>query len=528
MTEQERQSSQPEIKKKPCFASRIVWLVWIGFLLVLLTGGILLQVPLKVLSFVLIFLLAATVLPRVYRKWFWMAVGCVAAAVAFWVLLPEETEGWRPYTFDEEIAAMETKYALPDEENAASIYNEILHKYDSASSREDLQFDELAKLPILEPWLSNEHPAIAELLNKNQLVINMLLSASRMEQCRFPINSDATNINDVNYRLAMARKWADLLITAANNDMAEGRKNQTLEKYIAALRIGKHLNQQPALIDFLVGAGIEDFAMSQLKRFVMMSDATEKDLNVIEQALSEIKHDWNYDFHRFLEHDRLLTKNFWGKFYSVNPQGKTRLNPGSIKWETRATHLQGDNGKDDSAKTYWRQKLMKSSTILRWFYMPATPQETGAMIDAEFERYYPTVRSDSHRTEDAEGFSIASIKFNCRYMIDMQIYALEPVYSDIYNAYLQTVAQQRGSRLIVALRRYKNKNGNWPASLDDIKDSIPNQILVDPLNDGPFIYELAKENFVLYSKGRNGIDDWGIEDLRRGADDLLIWSGEKL
>jgi hypothetical protein len=154
--------------------------------------------------------------------------------------------------------------------------------------------------------------------------------------------------------------------------------------------------------------------------------------------------------------------------------------------------------------------------------------EAGAMIDAEFEKYFPAVSSDSNRTKDTGGFSVASIKFNCRYMIDMQLYALEPVYSGIYNTYLRTIAKQRGGRLIIALRRYKNKNGNWPISIDDIKNSIPNEILVDPLNGGPFIYELAKENFVLYSKGRNGIDDWGIEDEKTGADDQLIWSGEKL
>ncbi|MBN1391712.1 MAG: hypothetical protein JW947_02795 [Sedimentisphaerales bacterium] len=528
MTEQDKQNNPPASKKKPCLACRILWLVWIGFLLVLLTAGLFLQAPLKVISLVIIFLLAATILPRVYRKWFWTAVGCAVAAVVIWIFLPEEIEGWRPYTFDKDIAALEAKYAIPDEQNAASIYNELLHNYDYDSLRSDIPEGELAKLPVRKPWLSSEHPAIAEWLNKNQLIINMLLNASKIEQCRFPISSDAANVSDTMYRLIMARKWADLLISAANNDMAEGRTNLALEKYIAALRIAKHLHQQPALINFLVGAGIESFAMSQLERFAVLGDSTENDLNIIEQALTEIKHDWSDDFPRFLEHDKLLTKNFWGKLYAVSQEGKTRLNPGAIKWETRETHLPGDYRKDMQARNYWHQKWMKSSTILRWLYMPATPQEAGAMIDAAFEKYYPAIRSDSYPAADESDFSFASIKFNCRYMIDMQLYILEPVYSSIHNTHLRTIAQQRGCGLILALRRYKNKNGNWPDSLNGAKLFGLEEIFVDPVNGGSFVYILTNDNFILYSKGRNGIDDGGIENERTGADDQIIWSGERL
>jgi hypothetical protein len=525
MTEQEQQNSQPEIKKKFYFASRIVWLAWIGVLSLLLAAGLFLQAPWKVTMLVFIFLLAATILPRVYRKWFWSGVGCVAAAVTIWVLLPEDNKGWRPYTFDKEFAALQAKYAIPDEENAAIIYNELLQNYDSNSLCGDLPDSELAKLPMWEPWLSDEHPEIAEWLKKHRTIINMLLNASKIEQCRFPINSDVMNISDMMHRLKTTKKWAHILISAANNDVAEGRTNQALEKYIAALRIGKHRHQQPSMIDFLFGANIEGFSTSQLERFVVMGDTTEEHLSVIEKALAEIKHDWSYDWPKILDYEKLLAKNFWGMFYAVNPEGEIRLNPGALKWETR-TYLPEDK-KTDLAKTYWHKRIMKASTILRWFYMPSTPQKTGAIIDAAYERYYPMAEPDSNKQNRPRKFSITSIRFNCRYMIEMQLYILEPFYYSIHHTYLRTLAQQRGSRLIVALRGYKNKNGNWPQSLDDIETSAPEEIFVDPVNGGSFIYKLTDENFTLYSKGKNGIDDGGLqEDEKTGADDQLIWSGE--
>jgi hypothetical protein len=525
MAEQEQQNSQSKLKKKFCFASRTVWLAWISVLSLSLAAGLFLQAPWKVIGLVLILLLAATILPRVYRKWFWAGVGCAAVAIAIWVFLPEETEGWRPYTFDKELAALQAKYAISDEEeNAAVIYNELLQNYDLNSLCGDLPDSELAKLPMQEPWLSNEHPEIAEWLKKHRTIINMLLNASEIEQCRFPINFDAIGISDIMYRLGMMKRWAHLLVSAANNDMAEGRINQGLEKYIAALRIGKHQHQQPSLIDFLMGASIEAFSTNQLNRFVVAGDATGERLNLTEQAMAEIKHDWSSDWPRILDYEKLLAKNFWGMFYAVNPEGETRLNPGALKWETRM--FQPEGKEDDLAKTYWHKRLMKASVILRWFYMPSTPQKAGKIIDAAYAEYYPTAEPDYNKGKGPREFSITSTKFNYHYMVGMQLYILEPFYRSTYHTYLRTLALQRGSRLIVALRRYKNKSGNWPQSLDDIKPLALEEIFVDPINGGSFIYKLTDENFTLYSKGENGIDDSGLQDEETGADDQLIWSGE--
>jgi hypothetical protein len=82
------------------------------------------------MALLVVFLLAHTVLPRPGLKWFWAGVGVVVIALIIWVFMPEDDTGWRPYTFDEELAALEAKRAIPDEENAARIYNELLGSYE--------------------------------------------------------------------------------------------------------------------------------------------------------------------------------------------------------------------------------------------------------------------------------------------------------------------------------------------------------------------------------------------------------------
>ncbi|MHC4286337.1 MAG: hypothetical protein ACYSWZ_25725, partial [Planctomycetota bacterium] len=99
--------------------------------------------------------------------------------------------------------------------------------------------------------------------------------------------------------------------------------------------------------------------------------------------------------------------------------------------------------------------------------------------------------------------------------------------------YLWHLANRRGSHILIALRRYRNKNGRWPETLEAIKSLIPAEILIDPINGGSFVYKLTEENFTLYSKGKNNIDEGGIYKItvdpneskwpKTEKDDRLIW-----
>src|SRR4030042_1690062 len=168
MTEQERLKSQPEVEKMLRRASRIIRSAWIAFLSTLLAVSLFFQAPWKVITLVFVFLFAATVLPRAYRKWFWAAVGCAAVAVAIWVFLPEETEGWRPYTFDSELAALRAKYAIPDEGNAATIYNQLLEDYNEAAFRPDFTYSNLTHFIRKEQWSGRYYPEITQWLGQQE------------------------------------------------------------------------------------------------------------------------------------------------------------------------------------------------------------------------------------------------------------------------------------------------------------------------------------------------------------------------
>jgi hypothetical protein len=96
-------------------------------------------------------------------------------------------------------------------------------------------------------------------------------------------------------------------------------------------------------------------------------------------------------------------------------------------------------------------------------------------------------------------------------------------FDDAGRLYRQNTATARGIRILVALRRVRNTTGRWPAGLDEIGASLPEEILTDPLNQSSFVYKPAADMFRLYSRGPNNMDEGGKWDPDAGSDDWPIW-----
>ena len=90
----------------------------------------------------------------------------------------------------------------------------------------------------------------------------------------------------------------------------------------------------------------------------------------------------------------------------------------------------------------------------------------------------------------------------------------------IRRQYYDLLARARAIHILIALRRYKNKQGRWPDSLDQITSRVPEEMFLDPFGN-TLTYKLTEDGFTLYSKGPNKIDENG--ERRKGSDDCPIW-----
>jgi hypothetical protein len=530
-------------KKKPGIIKRIFRWIWLGWLVALIFGALVLDAPWKVIALLLIILAAHTILPKGAVKWFWLSVAGAVVILTIWVFLPDKDGGWRPYkyNFDEELAAIEAKYVIPDELNAATIYNKLLQDYDWEDFYSSLSPEDQEKLPTREPWLSKDHPKIAEWLNFHQNTMQTLLKVSKIEKCHFPITDPANFENQINRNPAM-RRWAFLLVSAVNNDIAEDRVDEALQKNLTLLQMGNHLFQQRTKADLLVGMAIRALALPEFRRFIITGAPEETHLRTVEEALENVKCDWGSDLIRILESDKLSTKRWFARYYDINPKGKIRLSRDPLA-EIRANcrkALRNEKIDDEQLQdsyeriaypSYFEKKLVKAYTALRWFYIPSNPQKAASIIDAAYERYYAMANPDFDWQKEAREFPMTSlfsmsVRFNYLRLIERLAGMSEKIYYRLHDQYLRVTSNIRGVRIMIALRQYKNKHSHWPETLDEVKPPAPAEIFVDPINKGSFVYKLTEENFTLYSKGKNNIDEDGRLDVpyrETGADDWLIW-----
>jgi len=341
---------------------------------------------------------------------------------------------WRLFFYesvDEKLVAIESTRTIPDSENAAIIYNELLKDSETAtllSERPDFLDEQTWDLTLKEPWLSTDYSELFNWITKNKNIINKLIEVSKFEKCHFPISIPESGIVSIlTEQSKCIRELGRFLLCSANNDTAENRIDEALKKYICVINMGRHCRQQPSGLDFAIGIGLEAIGSQRIRFLIMMEEINEKHLHAIEAALNQSDKDWDKNWKNMFRVETLYAKK--------RPKVHGLRNRIKVWWQLR-----------------------------------------------NYEK---------------------------------------PIIDNLSRSYLLLLTDRRGSRILVGLRLYKNKNGKWPDNLDNIKQIVSEEVLIDPHNNNSFVYKLSGDSFILYSKGLNNIDENG--QRRDGADDWQIW-----
>jgi hypothetical protein len=484
-------AEEKQDKKKPTSIREILRWILCGLLGLLLIAALIVQAPGKIVTLLVVFVLGCAALPKGVRRWFWLCTAAAAIGLAAWIFVPDSGDDWEPHTFAEEIGALQAGCAIPDEENAATVYNRLLEDYDPAEMKLTFLDPGQKSITLSQPWLSDAYPNVALWLQERQELIAELLRASEMQECRLPLNFDLviTNRMELN-RYPSLQSWAAMLLRAGNNDMAEGRIGQAVTKYIGALRIAGHLYQQQQMVDFLIGFGIESITLRPLNRFVVQGQANEEQLQRISQSLENLKNTWSSDFRKCLDYDKLFAKNaFCTLAYQRNLQGKVRLsrNPiAAIRYGFRRM----------TPQTYWQKTSTKASAMLAWWFLPATPGRAARMIDTHYEKYYQMAEPDFD-WQQVHIDPVPRFRPNSRFVIRMLTDNTTRLYRPFHETYLRRLALRRGSRLLVAIRQYQIEHNAWPDDLGAIRAVVPAEALIDPVTANEFEYENHGEYFSL-------------------------------
>ncbi len=514
----------PDAKKIIATFWQSIKMLALAILLLLIIAAFYFQAPWKITALLIVILLANVLLPKGKKRWFWATAGIVIIALIVWVFLPDDNTGWKPYTFDKELAALEAKYKIPDEQNAALIYQPLLERYKEAEQLEPNLPDPNVyyKIAYRKPWHSKDYPELAKWIESHRQTIDTLLEASRKEKCHFPIIADVSQMQSLMNRVALMRHLIYLLKASANNDIAENRIESGIEEYTASLQIAKHELQQTTMIELLVGMALDALATSNINRFVVQENVSEPQLDSLEQALGTIKYDWSEDWPRVIENEKLLFKNLMAMmYYEINENGQVRYARGIPNFVGYGEKL--------LEQSYILRKYRKSEIICSWFWAPSNPEDLSRIIDDTYSKVY------SKPPDKYVKKPFWKYKLNFRSLTEMLTSIQIDAISGTERFYTRNQTLHEGSQLLIGLKRFKNKNGVWPKSRNEIKDLAPAEAFVDPLNGGDFVYKPTAENFTLYSRGKNNIDEGGKQQTdghidskgnwipKSNEDDLLIW-----
>ena len=428
-----------------------------------------------------------------------MILAAVLVGVTF--LWPQGNDGtWHSYRFDDELAAIEARRAVPDAENAAPRYESVFGRMNmddepnsvfsgTSSIRSELGDG---------PWKGNDYPQAAAWLDSQSSTIDGLLKIGKMEKCRWPVQADMFDEHTVPYE--KLRRCRLLLLAAANRDLGENRVTAALTKYFCTLRLADHIHQQPSIMDSLASFGAERDGLRMIRYVLAQSPLSAEDLAQIAGHLPPAADPWPEEWERLLEHEKLHYMNLLGRLYEVNADG-------AVRFATRpliAARYEDGNHAGGFPSLYW---LMS---------MPRKPHGVRGIADKHFAElehrldFEPQPLKD--RYQPPSGLSLDDfVRAICnayRCGLEMCFFDAQE-YAQHRQRRAPSITARRGTWLVLGLRRYRDAHGAWPGTLAAASEYVPAEAFCDPTAGAAFAYTLDGDSFRLYSKGPNRIDEGG-------------------
>lgn len=515
---------------------------------VILLGGLYFKAPWKILVLDALLLALLTVVPKKKRKYGWLTLAAAVLAVTVWIFIPEKDTGeWRPYTFDDKLAALEAERMVPPEDDAAPLYEELFLKWEQIEENDPFP-EEADEEDITgdRPWTAGEFPKVAAWFERHDEFLDDLMVATQKPACYFPASVTVFGLSESMDRLSPVKDFAQHLIRASYYDIGEDKNIfSTYQKQLAVVNLAKHINQQPMMIDMLVGAAMEAMAYDALKKTMIQQsfpeDITVGDLLAMMTQIRTSHSDHQEKWKQVLACEKLLAKNTCGMMYEVNSEGKVR----SAHFKSVMNAIQGlcpDEELAGLSNSYWMGVSFKISKLFLWFSgQPKDPKVLSKWFDEAYCLLEEAVQHESGLSKINTDIHIP-FELNYKYMIKRITQILLPSFKRIQGDTIPRVRTQKlGTEIVCELVLYKKQHGQYPNTLDEIWRSEEDNQIVSERYAG-FIYEKIDGSFKLYHIGQNGIDEKGcykmsqidvnditfgkILEMKPEPDDILIWPDE--
>jgi predicted small secreted protein len=167
---------------------------------------------------------------------------------------------------------------------------------------------------------------------------------------------------------------------------------------------------------------------------------------------------------------------------------------------------------EEPIQQFWRN-------LFYFVFLQPDKKETLQEVNKIYS-YYDSISNQS----PAERKNIIKDPFEYEVKHNLFINMLYPSFNKILNMSFKNKANVDAASTIISILRFKQDKNTYPENLQELIDqNYLKQMPIDPFSNKPMIYKKADNNFILYSKGEDFIDNGG-ERKNMDSEPYHIWS----
>jgi len=318
---------------------------------------------------------------------------------------------------------------------------------------------------------------ITEHIANNEETLEFLYDAAKIKHSRYPVDL-TRGINVLLSHLSGCKENAKLLCLKALAESENGRAAKAVEDIAAAVAAGTSLEKEPVLI-------------SQLVR---MSCVT-MGVQCVESTLSRVEYD-DQQLRRLMglfaevENSDLLLNAMAGERAMV------------IDFILYPSDYSGGSGFHPVVLHMYSASGLNKSGLLE--YLECIDDNFAAMRLPLHERI-DALKPLAKRFEEFAWYHALVKEFGNDHS---RLAAIE----------IRSIAYLRLCRAGLAVQRYRAANGRLPDGLDEIAPGFIEAVPIDPFDDAALRYKRLDKGFVVYSVGKDGVDNGGLEPNKDNRD----------
>jgi hypothetical protein len=393
--------------------------------------------------------------------------------------------------------------------NAAPIYQKAIDAYkepplvkDETGAKKELLYAMKDKNWIAE--LTEEQLALMkQCLSDNANAIEFFKQASEKPYCWWKRDAEKNVVLFIDMpELAPLRKITRMMAWQAKLKAYNGHIKDAFDDLLACYRSGRHFKGPRSLIEQLVGIGIQ--ATSTNNILVILNNQQVdgqllKNLQIrLEELMAEDTYTINYKIERFFALD------FLQRCYTNNGIGSGHMIPRQIR-EFMSEIWEQNSGEEPLKKAILSLAISIASADRR-------------KISQEFEKYYTAAEKAATKTP----WQLHKVKENIDFETGLDnwstlkkarywpVSVLMPALASVSEIGYRLSADVQSTLTVIALLRYRQDTGSYPASLDDLfAAGNLKHLPIDPWSDKSLVYKRTDDGFMLYGIGSNFKDDGG-------------------